>query len=84
MLMLGYAWNIFLTFVVAVFVYGIYKISRILIEPFISPIRDLPGPPSTSWLSGHSNSLFEIGIFEDWVRTYGHTIRFKSILNVRV
>ncbi|KAI0039426.1 cytochrome P450 monooxygenase [Auriscalpium vulgare] len=45
-----------------------------IIQPYLSPLRDLKGPPSPSWFFGHMKQMQEHGIVkchEQWVEEYG-------------
>lgn len=40
------------TLAVTFIAYGVYRLSRVIYEELTSPMRDLPGPKSTSLLAG--------------------------------
>jgi hypothetical protein len=51
-----------------------------------SPLRNLPGPEKTHWLSGDFVGVQETDstrLQEEWVRTYGHVMRYHSRFRVR-
>ncbi|KAF8816769.1 cytochrome P450 [Phlegmacium glaucopus] len=63
--------------------YGIYKISTFIHDEVTSPSRDIPGPPSPSFLYGNFKELLEpydSALQEDWLNKYGTTIQFKGLL----
>ncbi|PCH43025.1 cytochrome P450 [Wolfiporia cocos MD-104 SS10] len=64
--------------------YALWKLALILIAPYTSTIRDLPGPPNRSWLFGNLREIFEADgavLHEAWVEQYGLTIKYKGWLN---
>lgn len=81
--MLQHLYTIFLASVFIACALGILKVLRILIDPFISPIRYIPGPPNDSWVSGHFASMFSLNVYRDWIGLYGNTLRYKGMFNVR-
>ncbi|KAA1473992.1 cytochrome P450 [Dentipellis sp. KUC8613] len=66
----------------------LYTVARALRAGYAawsSPLRDLRGPPSVSWLSGSVDGVFELDAVETfaaWIREYGPTFRFKSFGNM--
>jgi hypothetical protein len=51
-----------------------------------SPLRNLPGPPSQSWLYGNAKYIIERGqsvAWDEWMATYGKTFQYPSMFNVR-
>ncbi len=73
-----------LLFVVALFL-G-YKIVPTLLEPLLTPLRRVPGPPSPSWFWGNLREYSDSDVGTKsriWLAEYGHVIRFKLLLNVR-
>jgi len=70
------------------FLIPIVKLVSILIRPYFSNLRDLPGPPGGSWITGHISELnrSETDRAEchlKWLEEYGHVFVYKSLLNVR-
>ncbi|TFK61485.1 cytochrome P450 [Pluteus cervinus] len=64
--------------------YGVFKFAEIYYNQWTSPIRDLPGPKSPSWLWGN---IWEISsdpptIQEKWVEQYGLTIKYKGFFGM--
>ena len=52
-----------------------------------SPLRQLPGPPSQSWLYGNLKYILESGqsaAWDEWMATYGKTFRYPSTFNVNI
>ncbi|KAE9401805.1 cytochrome P450 [Gymnopus androsaceus JB14] len=65
-------------------VYGSISLVRLLYGEYTSTLRNLPGPPSPSWLFGNFKQIQETenNIFhEKWVREYGPTMRYKFLLS---
>lgn len=64
----------------------LWKLIKFATKTYQSPLRDLPGPPSPSWIWGQFRVLFNSPIAvpqEEWVAKYGKNIRYTEILNVR-
>ncbi|KIM28249.1 hypothetical protein M408DRAFT_329595 [Serendipita vermifera MAFF 305830] len=64
----------------------IIKLVSILVKPYFSNLRDLPGPPGGSWVTGHISELnrSETDRAEchlNWLKEYGHVFVYKSLLN---
>ena len=56
------------------------------IRAYRSPLRNLPGPSKGHWLSGNFIDVQEPDssrLQEEWVKTYGHVIRYHSRFGVR-
>lgn len=69
----------------AILAFVSYKIFSILISPYASPLRDLPGPPNPNWLYGHLVQIFHVEactLHEKWIKEYGKTFRYKGLFNV--
>jgi len=50
-----------------------------------SPLRQLPGPCSTSWLYGNVREYTEAGqtvLWDHWIEIYGKTFKFATFFNV--
>lgn len=65
----------------------IWKLAKSIIEPYRSPLRDLPGPPSRNWLLGQFRVISNSPVGapqEDWFAKYGKNIRYSDLFNVRV
>lgn len=58
--------------------YGVYKIiDFVLIIPLFSPLNDLPGPKSPSFIYGHFRQIFKAGpgeLHKKWAEEYGPTL----------
>ena len=39
--------------------YGLYKVIKLIYGEVTSPLRDLPGPKSTSWIYGNFKEIWE-------------------------
>ena len=59
-----------------------YKIAKILIRGYFSPVRDIPGPPSTSFIYGNAQEVISDEAQEEWETRYGKVILFKGLFNV--
>jgi len=62
--------------------YGLYKLFTFVYHEVTSPLRDLPGPPSKSWIYGNFKEIWDgegSVVQEKWIEEYGSTIRFKGI-----
>lgn len=56
------------------------------IRAYRSPLRNLPGPKKAHWLKGNFIDVQEPDssrLQEEWVKTYGHVIRYHSRFGVR-
>ena len=65
--------------------YGLYKLLEVLITPLLSPLRDLPGPPSPSFAFGNLKEIFDADnsvLHEAWTEKYGHTLMYRAWFNV--
>lgn len=65
-----------------------YKVLPILLEPFLTPLRRIPGPPNASWLWGNLKEIREGsepgGTTRKYLEKYGHVARYKLFLSVRI
>ena len=70
--------------IAATFIFYILILGQI--RAYRSPIRNLPGPKKGHWLYGNFPGIHEpdsTRMQEEWVRTYGHVIRYHSRFGVR-
>ena len=70
--------------IAATFIFYILILGQI--RAYRSPIRNLPGPKKGHWLYGNFHGIHEpdsTRMQEEWVRTYGHVIRYHSRFGVR-
>lgn len=70
---------------ISAFVYVLYRFSAAYLRFIRSPLRDLPGPPSLSFLRGSFADMSEgngYRLMEQWAREYGNTFVFRSLLSV--
>ncbi|KZT70528.1 cytochrome P450 [Daedalea quercina L-15889] len=68
----------------AALAYAIWKIVTTLVAPYRSSLRNLPGPPSVSWILGSFRKSGEENVpvlFEEWSRKYGATFSFQDWFN---
>jgi hypothetical protein len=66
--------------------YVLYIIVKRRISAYRSPLRDLPGPERAHWFKGNFVDVAEPNsarLQEEWVRTYGHVLKYHSGLGVR-
>ncbi|EED83509.1 predicted protein [Postia placenta Mad-698-R] len=64
----------------ALLVWAAFKIIRILLLPYTSPLRDLPGPPASSWLLGNVKELMaaeDFALHFEWLEKYGPTMKYN-------
>lgn len=71
----------------ALVAFSCWKLLKIsgLLQPYMSPLGDIPGPPSPSFLYGNMHEIqnSEASIVrEQWVDMYGPTLKYKGWLNV--
>ena len=80
-------------FVVALALFGLsaaYVLSIVThrrIRAFRSPLRSLPGPKKAHWFKGNFVDVPEpdaTRLQEEWVKTYGHVLKYHSFLGVRL
>ncbi|KAH9910818.1 cytochrome P450 monooxygenase [Fomitopsis serialis] len=67
-----------LSFVIAIAAYVQWKLIKLLLGPYVSSLRYLPGPTSRSWLLGNLQQVHESS---DWMQRFGDTFKFKGLLN---
>lgn len=63
-----------------------FDILQRILRPLFSPLRLLPGPPSSSWLFGNLleiRALDNVDPHEQWFKQYGPVFKYKGFLNVR-
>ncbi|TFK60962.1 cytochrome P450 [Pluteus cervinus] len=63
--------------------YGLVKVVQLSYNEWTSPIRDLPGPKSPSWIWGNFKEIWvsEHSVpQEKWVGQYGMTIKYKGFM----
>ncbi|PPQ82386.1 hypothetical protein CVT25_008347 [Psilocybe cyanescens] len=63
-------------------IFAVYKLAVLVYDELSSPLRDLPGPPSRSFIFGNMKELgfADFGnpsILEKWEDQYGSTIKYK-------
>jgi hypothetical protein len=57
-----------------------------LIRAYRSPMRSVPGPKNAHWSKGSFVDVSEedsLRLQEEWVKTYGHVLRYHSVFGVR-
>ena len=77
--------RLFLTAGSAVVLYGVYKAVYRISALYFSPIRDLPGPKSKSFVWGNLGEIRKAEnskLHEEWVEKYGKVIKYKGFFNV--
>ena len=66
--------------------YVLYILMRRRISAYRSPLRNVPGPGGARWFKGNFTEVQETDstrLQEEWVRKYGHVLKFQSLLWVR-
>ncbi|EPQ51721.1 cytochrome P450 [Gloeophyllum trabeum ATCC 11539] len=64
--------------------YTVWSILQRVTKPYFSALKNIPGPPSPSWLYGNIREILqqEAGVqVEQWVEQYGHVFKFKWAMN---
>ncbi|KAF7291539.1 Cytochrome P450 [Mycena chlorophos] len=64
--------------------YILYRLLKRFVRIYRSPLRSIPGPPSTSLFFGSVTEVSESDayrLFERWSTTWGPTFRYSSIFN---
>lgn len=62
-----------------------YKILPVLLHPFLTSLRCVPGPPTTSWFWGNFKDQTNGNAGEkilEWGTQYGHVFKYKTLLSV--
>ena len=63
-----------------------FMVIRFRIRAYRSPLRNVPGPRKTHWLKGNFPDVQEgdaLRLQEEWVKTYGHVLKYYTFLGVR-
>ena len=66
--------------------YVLYVFMRRRIVAYRSPLQNLPGPKNEHWFKGNFVDVREpdsLRLQEEWIRTYGHVLKYHSGLAVR-
>ena len=66
--------------------YVLYILMRRRISAYRSPLRNVPGPGGAHWFKGNFTEVPEpdsTRLQEEWVRKYGHVLKYQSFLWVR-
>jgi hypothetical protein len=80
-------------FVVALALFGFSAayvlciVTHHIIRAFRSPLRRVPGPKNAHWLKGNFVDVTELDatrLQEEWIKTYGHVLKYHSLLGVRI
>lgn len=77
-------WRLWASVLVSLLGYGLYQFLRFVLRPYLSPWRDIPGPPSKGLFKGNHHAVFHEAAGEavdSWVAEYGNTIVWKMLLN---
>ncbi|OBZ66432.1 hypothetical protein A0H81_13683 [Grifola frondosa] len=65
---------------------ALWKLYPILRRPYTTCLRNLPGPPSPSWLFGNLKQIWNAEnptvMQEEWIKEYGHTIMYRGFFNM--
>jgi hypothetical protein len=68
-------------------IYVLYILIGRRILAYRSQLRSVPGPAGAHWLKGNFTELRETDstrLQEEWVRKYGHVLKYQSLLWVRL
>lgn len=71
----------------AAILYGFFKLFRFWYRSYTSPLRRLPGPPSSSFLWGNLKAMREAGpavLQQQWLEQYGGTLAYPGFFGVRL
>jgi len=63
----------------------VFRIARFFWRCATSPLHELPGPASTSWLYGNVREFIEAGqavLWDHWTEIYGNTFKFSTFFGV--
>jgi hypothetical protein len=66
--------------------YVLYILMRRRLSAYRSPLRNIPGPGGARWFKGNFSEVQETDstrLQEEWVRKYGHVLKYQSFLWVR-
>lgn len=77
--------RLFLAAGTTIVLYGVYKLGVQLLAPYFSPLRDLPGPKSKSFIWGNLGEIRKAEnskLHEEWIEKYGKVIKYKGFFNV--
>jgi hypothetical protein len=67
--------------------YVFYILMRRRIREYRSPLRSIAGPKNAHWVTGSFVDVREensVRLQEEWVKTYGHVLKFHSFFGVRI
>ncbi|KII91512.1 hypothetical protein PLICRDRAFT_135746 [Plicaturopsis crispa FD-325 SS-3] len=65
--------------------FGLYKLAELVYKNISSPLQNLPGPPSSSWVYGNFREILQADpsvVHEKWVEQYGQTFKYAGLGNV--
>ncbi|KAF9453702.1 cytochrome P450 [Macrolepiota fuliginosa MF-IS2] len=66
--------------------YTLYKVTKFVWTEYINnPLKELPGPPSPSWIYGSMQQIRDAEnsvMHEQWIGEYGSTIKYKVFLGM--
>jgi hypothetical protein len=68
-------------------VYVLYLFTHHRIAAIRSTLRNLPGPENMHWFKGNFVDVAEPAsarLQEEWVRTYGHVLKYYAVFAVRL
>ena len=72
----------------AIGIFALYKVARLLLRPYFSPLRDLPGPPRESFIYGHTKEMriavSDSGFLSNWFEKYGNVMKISLLIGVCV
>ncbi|TCD69789.1 hypothetical protein EIP91_006326 [Steccherinum ochraceum] len=80
------AFGIPFTITIALLAIVAFKVGPALVRPWLSPLKQLPGPPNPSWLFGHFRQKFTTDNLlkqEQWVEKYGNNIVLNAMFGAQ-
>ncbi|KAH7929280.1 cytochrome P450 [Leucogyrophana mollusca] len=75
--------NILVSAALALLALGLWKVGQRVVRPYLSPLRNMPGPKTSNWLYGNLLDMFNVEspAVPEWMKEYGQTFRYRSFLN---
>ncbi|PFH52487.1 hypothetical protein AMATHDRAFT_74271 [Amanita thiersii Skay4041] len=65
--------------------YLLFKLAKFAYREYASPISDLPGPSSPSWIWGNLKEIWESdnsAMHDKWISSFGPTIKYKGLFGM--
>ncbi|KAJ2914197.1 hypothetical protein MD484_g6203, partial [Candolleomyces efflorescens] len=77
--------KVFGTVAIAFTGHALYQLVAFFYREYTSPVKNLPGPPCSSWTYGNMGEIWEAensALHEKWVSEYGPTITYKAFFGM--